>query len=114
VVQTTGFCRLFEWAFGPRNFTKNSVALRGFSDGRGGFSTLSAVALWRGMTDHKRRWSVPRWARSGAHTTLVRRPDLLSVLDHQNFHRRLALFQSEPEPLDGGEHRGTGWIGCGI
>src|SRR5450756_954072 len=36
-----GFSPLLGWTFGPRNFMKNAVSLRRFPDVRGGFSTLS-------------------------------------------------------------------------
>jgi hypothetical protein len=39
-----GLSTLLGWAFGPRNFMKNSGKPRGFPDVRGGFSTLSYLA----------------------------------------------------------------------
>jgi hypothetical protein len=41
VGQTIVFRGLLGWAFGPRNFMKNSGKPRGFPDVRSGFSTLS-------------------------------------------------------------------------
>src|SRR5665811_2213252 len=38
-----GFSNLLGWAFGPRNFMKNTGSLRRFPDVRGGFSPLSPV-----------------------------------------------------------------------
>jgi hypothetical protein len=44
VGQTIVLCGLLGWAFGPRNFMKNSGKPGGFPDVRGGFSTLSYLA----------------------------------------------------------------------